>query len=209
MTIHAKRILSASLAAAGLTLAACGSSNDVAYYPAAWGSPGYCYYLQSPYECYGHHYGVPVVMPLYWHQRYAGYYDSPAYISTYVPARYRSTATAQGRAFEQRYASQIKSGARWASYRGSNGTTVPGTKIGRSAVYKAGSARSTGFSTGSARSSPCASLRTYFVAKGGGSSSSGGGGGGRSSSGGSARSGSVGSSSSSKGSGGKSGGRNC
>lgn len=156
--------------ALSVLVAACGS--NVAYAPAAWGSPGYCYYLVSPYECYGHHPGVPVVMPLWWHERYANYYDSPAYVGTYVPRSYRSTATSRARSFERTYRSQINRASRYATWRGSNGKTVSGTKVSRSSAFgSGGGARSTGGSGGSLRRSsggnPCAAVheaRPYLVA---------------------------------------------
>ena len=188
--------LAAALLAAG-GLAAC-ATDDTSYTPAAFGPPGYCYYLYSPYECYGQHPGMPLLMPLYWHQRYAAYYDSPAYVQHYVPSQYRSTATTSGRAFEQRYSSQIKAQASAATYRSSSGGTVSGSKVSQSATFGSGNARSSGFSSGSARpssSGPCgyvpskmlvASTSTLW-AKGGSS------GGGGFSSGGARSSGSSGS----------------
>lgn len=146
-------------------LAACGSQN-LAYQPLAWGPPGYCYYLYSPWECWGHHPGMPMYMPLWWHQRYAGYYDSPAYIQGYVPGRYRSTATSRSRTFEKTYSTAIRSSSRYAAYKGSNGQRYSGTKVGRSATFSGGSVRSSGFSSGALRSNPCAAvhLHRYFTA---------------------------------------------
>lgn len=206
-----RRCLVGLLAAAG-ALAGCGSS-QVAYQPAAWGPAGQCYYLYSPYECFGHHYGVPVLMPVFWHERYAGFYDSPAYRSVYVPRAYRPLALARSRVFERTYAGQIRSAGRAASWKGSNGRVVSGSKVGRSAVFGSGGARSSGFSGGSLRrsssGSPCGAVHerssyrlvSFLIARGGGSS--GGGSHGSISSGGSARSGQSGSRSGSR------GGRNC
>lgn len=156
------------VAAAGVMLAAAGCGGTSAYYqPYAWGPPGICYWVYSPFECIGHHPGVPMQMPLYWHERYATYYDSPAYIAYYVPSRYRTTATRSARTFDRAYASAILSSRRYATYRSSTGSRVSGSRVSSTATFAAGKARSTGFSGGSLRQSstgrPCAMVREKVV----------------------------------------------
>ncbi len=124
-----------------LALSACGSSSNVAYAPAYWGPHGYCYYLYSPYECYGHHYGVPTLMPLWWHERYASYYDSSSYVGRYVPSAYRSSAYSRARSFERSYAAGIRKSSGLATYRGTNGKMVSGSHV-RSSTFGGGGARS-------------------------------------------------------------------
>jgi hypothetical protein len=159
--VYVKKL--AASAAAAVALAAAGCGQDQVYTPAAWGPPGHCYYVYSPYECYGHHPGVPVLMPLWWHERYAYYYDSPAYIDTYVPGRYRRVVRTQAGYFDRSYARAIRRSASTATWRSSTGKTVAGSKVTSKSLFGSGPARSTGLVSGAIKS-PCASVHETWTA---------------------------------------------
>lgn len=121
---------------AGIVAAAC--SGNVTYAPAAYGEAGHCYYAYSTDEVgllYAAHLcptsWAAYPMPLYWHERYYAYYDSAAYYDHYVPGRYRTVYVSSQRTFYSTYHVQISQQSRYARYRGSNGKTVPGTKVGK------------------------------------------------------------------------------
>lgn len=131
-------LLVSALALTGLT--GCGGG-DVTYAPAAYGEViggiGHCYYVQDPAEVtylYGGglcpHTWVATLAPVYWHERYFSYYDSPAYYTHYVPVGSRTVFISTQRTFYSSYRVQISSQSRYASYRGSNGRTYTGTKVG-------------------------------------------------------------------------------
>ena len=129
--------LAASLVG-GAALPGCGASQPVTYAPAAYGISGQCYYAQDPAEAVALENAglcprswVPTLMPLAWHEMYYGYYDSPVYYSRYVPASRRTVYVSRQRSFGSTYKSRITTLSRTATYRGSNGGTVKGTKVGK------------------------------------------------------------------------------
>jgi hypothetical protein len=129
--------LAASLAG-GAALAGCGASQPVTYAPAAYGVSGQCYYVQDPAEAVALENAglcprswVPTLMPLYWHEEYYGYYDSPVYYSRYVPASHRTVYVSRQRSFGSTYKSRITAVSGTATYRGSNGTTAKGARVAK------------------------------------------------------------------------------
>src|SRR4029077_16922969 len=97
-----------------------------------------------------HHHGssswVPPPMPLWWHTRYASYYDSPAYYGTYVPAASRTIYVQHVHTFESSNAGAIRSASTTGTWKSSDGTTVSGTKV--AGDVKSGKAGFTGGSRG-------------------------------------------------------------
>lgn len=153
-----KIILSIILAAA--ILAGCGGGHPIAYRPIAYGENNQCYYVNNPAEvitlqaqglCQPG--WAPTLMPLYWHQRYYPYYSSPAYYNVYVPVASRSVYITSERTWGSSNKTAIATASREATYKGSNGKTVPASKIG--AAKYGGGARfgpeGTKFGGGSAR----------------------------------------------------------
>jgi hypothetical protein len=130
-----KRIL--QLVAVVVALTACGGDQaQLAYQPAAYGVPGQCYYVESPLEVtslYAHHLcpstWAPTPMPLWWHTRYAGYYDSPSYYGTYVPASSRTIYVQHVHTFESTNAGAIRSASTNGTWKGSDGKTVSGAQV--------------------------------------------------------------------------------
>jgi hypothetical protein len=117
--------------------AACSHGQPVAYRPVAYGEPGHCYYAQDFQEALAlQRAGLcppdwqPTLMPTYWHQRYWNYYSSPAYYSVYVPAPARTVYVRSERGFGSTNRQAINTEAKQATYKGSNGKTVPASKIG-------------------------------------------------------------------------------
>lgn len=133
-------LLVAALFAAVAATAGCSRPAPVAYAPAAYGEVvngvGHCYYDDDPYEaqqlfaqglCPAG--WVPTPMPLYWHERYYSYYSSPAYYNTYVIASHRTVYVTHETTFRTTYSSQITAQAKTATWKGSNGKTVSGSKV--------------------------------------------------------------------------------
>jgi hypothetical protein len=175
-------------AAAGVTaaavLAACsssptGSAQAVTYAPAAYGVPGHCYYVNYPAEATAliaaglcPRGWVPTQAPLAWEEEYADYYDSDAYVTTYVPAvdrvTYRSTQTR----FYTRYRVTIISAEKSAVYRSSTGATVKGY-TGSAMKFSGGNGSTLRNGGGSARSgggsgvSTCSLNMTTITLRGG------------------------------------------
>lgn len=121
-------------------LTGCSHPAPVSYAPVAYGEviggAGQCYWDDDPYEaqqllisglCPAGWVATP--MPLYWHERYFSYYSSPAYYNTYVIASHRTVYVTHETTFRTTYASQITAQAKTATWKGSNGKTVPGTKV--------------------------------------------------------------------------------
>lgn len=126
------------IAVAGV--AGCSHPVPVAYAPAAYGEVvngvGHCYWDDDPYEaqqlfaaglCPAGWVATP--MPLYWHERYYGYYSSPAYVNSYVLASHRTIYVTHETTFRTTYSSQIAAQAKTATWKGSNGKTVSGAKV--------------------------------------------------------------------------------
>jgi hypothetical protein len=154
--------LAVMIAATAATLTACGGSGQpVTYAPAAYGANGQCYYVDSPAEAIAlERAGLcppswhPAPMPVSWLEEYYPYYDSPAYYDTYVPARVRTVYVTRQRSFGASHRSAITTLTRKATYRGSNGSTVRGTKLGGKTRFGSGTSfGSTGrkYGGGSAR----------------------------------------------------------
>jgi len=153
-----------------LLLTACGQSAGAYYVPPAYGQNNQCYYVNDPIEVTGpgglYDAGLcprtwtPYLMPVTYHYMYAAFYDSPAYYQSYVPVSYRTTYTTYVTTFEkspdyQKNESQYASQATW---KDNKGKTVPGSTVQKQeqsgkASFGGGSVRSSGFSSGSARSS--------------------------------------------------------
>src|SRR5579859_951113 len=141
------RKLTAALAvlatAAGLAaVSACGAgtgTQTAGYYAPAWGNEpaGECYYVYTPAEvpdliaqraCAPG--SVPVQAPVTWQETYWNYYDSPAYYSVYVPARYRTAYLRTESGFGRTYRTAILTRSRTAVYKSSTGATVHGYSTG-------------------------------------------------------------------------------
>lgn len=166
---------------AGLT--ACGN-DSVAYRPAAFGENNQCYYVEDPLEVVAlQNAGLcprtwaPTLMPLFWHQQYAYYYDYPGYYNTFVPVGFRTTYVTHVHTFEKTYASDIKSASKSAKFKGSNGKTVTGNKIKVGPKTFSGGSNKNGFSGGSNKSKTCGMSASggalTLVTKGGGSTGGG------------------------------------
>ena len=133
-----RKFLAITAAAASIgiaTLAGCGSQ-PVTYAPAAYGVPGHCYYVQDPAEAVALEAAglcpngwAPTLMPLYWHEMYYGYYDSPSYYGRFVPASHRTVYVSRQRSFGSSHATVIRATSARARYKGSNGTTVSGVTV--------------------------------------------------------------------------------
>lgn len=121
-----------------LGLVACGGNDKkVAYRPVAFGENNQCYYVDNPAEaqmlinqglCERH--WAPTAMPVYWHQMYYPYYASPAYYNTYVPVATRTVYVTNQKTWGQQNKTAIAEKAKAATYKASNGKTVPAEKIG-------------------------------------------------------------------------------
>lgn len=128
-------VLAAAIAT--LTITGCGpDSQPVTYAPAAYGVSGHCYYIDDPAEAIAlenaglcPHTWHPALMPMWWHEEYFNYYDSPAYYNRYVPVRVRTVYVTHERTFGTRYRTVIASRSKLATYRSSSGTLVKGTKM--------------------------------------------------------------------------------
>jgi hypothetical protein len=151
------------------TISACSPAHAVSYAPASYGEyyggHWHCYYVHDYYEYTqlvhaGHcHAGdIATLMPLYWHERYYGYYSGVGYTNHFVLPSYRTTyVNVQVNQFGRTYRSQIQSQSRSATWKSSKGRTYSGTQVkpkfttgtkGRS--FGGGSSRSR-TSTGSGR----------------------------------------------------------
>jgi len=133
-------ILIAGLFAVLLALSGCSKPKPVAYAPAAYGMQVggvfQCYYVDSPAEVQtliarglcppG---SVPTKMPESWLNEYFAYYDSPAYYNTYVPVAYRSHYVGTYHTYYTQHASVIAAAAKSATWMGSDGKTVSGSKV--------------------------------------------------------------------------------
>ena len=142
------RTLTAIAVAAACALATTGcdggTGGPITYQPAAYGENGACYYVDDPAEAIALTAAglcpsgwVPTLMPGYWHARYSGYYDSPAYYGTYVPVRTRTVYVTHVHVWESANQSTITAQSRQASWRGSNGSTT----TGKVSAFSAGNAR--------------------------------------------------------------------
>ncbi len=148
-------------AAAALTVSALGagcSRQPVAYGPAAYGETGQCYYVDDPAEAIALQAAdlcpsgwVPAPMPLYWHARYAMYYDSPGYYNRYVPAQSRTVYVTHVHTFESKHSADIARQRPSATYKGSDGKSYTGSKVSPGSF--GGGARSGGGGGGSRSSS--------------------------------------------------------
>lgn len=147
-----------AIAAAGL-VAGCGpAAPPLSYAPAAYGELGSCYYVDSPAEVVALQAAglcpsawAPVLMPLYWHARYASYYDSDRYYGAYVPAPRRSVYVTNVTVFERSHRSDIDHQQASGSYRGSDGKSYTGAQA--RAGRNGGGARTSGGGGGSRSSS--------------------------------------------------------
>ena len=115
-------------------------------------------------------------MPVYWHSRYADFYDSPDYYGRYVPAASRTVYVTHVHTFETAHSADITRQRPTATYRGSNGKSYTGSKV--SAGSFGGGARSGG-GGGGARSSSGTARSSGAGSSSRSSSSRSGGGGGR------------------------------
>lgn len=130
-----KRILLAVMFAS--ILVGCSDSKPVAYRPVAFGADNQCYYVHSPAEAQAlmdrglcDRSWAPTVMPMAWHSMYYPYYASPAYYNTYVPQATRTVYVQSERTWGSTNKSAIATATKTATYKGSNGKTVPASKIG-------------------------------------------------------------------------------
>lgn len=115
-----------------------GSKAPSHVYPAAYGEQGHCYYVSDPAEvgllqrdgrCPRS--STALLMPLMWRQRYAYYYDRPAYYTHYVPqGTARDRFVDNAKAFEGKYRDQIKTQAGSARYVDSKGKVFAASKVG-------------------------------------------------------------------------------
>lgn len=124
-----------ALTAAGAAACGGGNSQPISYAPAAYGANGQCYYVDDATEAVSLMAAglcpptwVPTPMPLAWHEMYYNYYASPAYV-VYVPANRRSYYTTSQVTFQKTYSVQINTASRNATWKGSNGKTVPGSAV--------------------------------------------------------------------------------
>jgi hypothetical protein len=131
-------LVSALTAIAALT--GCSHSAPVSYAPAAYGEVigghGRCYYDDDPYEaqqllldgsCPAGWIAYP--MPLAWHESYWGFYSSPSYYNRYVIVSHRTIYVTHETTFHATYSTQINTASKTATYKGSNGKTVSGSKV--------------------------------------------------------------------------------
>lgn len=165
-------LISAVLMLTGLT--ACGH-NDMSYRPAAFGQSGQCYYVDNPAEAIALQQAelcpsswIPTVMPLFWHQQYAYYYDYPGYYNRFVPVSSRTIYVTHAHTFENTYRSQIKTASKTAQFRGSDGKTYTGNKIKVGPKTFTGGSNKGGFSGGSNKSKTCGMSQSGYAYKGGG-----------------------------------------
>lgn len=190
------------------------SSSPVTYQPVGygptWNGNQYCGWLESPLECqnsginqlywgqmgytqpvgYVPGYGGSLASSLfYWNLAYSPWYSSPRYYNTYVPASYRTVYVQHNTTFNHTYATQTKAAASTATYKGSNGKTVSGTKVKTSQLKPA---KNNGGSGGTKKCGAGLSLVDQGISTkigGGGSSGGSSGGGSHGSSGGGSKSG--------------------
>lgn len=167
-----RAITAALVVAVVALLSGCGpSAPPLSYAPAAYGELGSCYYVDSPAEVVALQAAglcpstwAPVLMPLYWHARYADYYDSDRYYGAYVPAPRRSVYVTHVHVFEHDHPADIARQRVTATYKGSDGKSYTGTQA--RAGRNGGGARSSGggggsrSSGGTARSSGVDSRRS-------------------------------------------------
>lgn len=137
------RVIMSGLAAVilAITLAACGALNGaggqpLSYAPADYGVTGHCYWAGSAAEAAALQDAglcprswAPTPMPLAWHEEYWDYYDSSAYVDTYVPARARTVYVRTEATFGRVNRAAITTRSRQATYRSSSGTLVNGTAV--------------------------------------------------------------------------------
>lgn len=155
-------------------LAGCGGQPDaVSYVPAAYGELGSCYYVDSPAEVVALQAAglcpstwAAVLMPLYWHARYADFYDSDRYYGTYVPRSSRSVYVTHIRVFERSHRSDIDRQRSTATYKGSDGKSYTGTQA--RAGRNGGGARSSGGGGGARSSSGTVRSSSYRTTRTGG-----------------------------------------
>lgn len=114
---------------------------------------------------------VAYPMPLGWEETYWGYYSSPAYYNTYIPASRRSHySSVTVVAFASKYKTRISSLSSKGGYEGSDGKTVSGG----SKLKYSGSGSGTGAVHGGGGARGCASGMTEIQDKGGSGSHGGG-----------------------------------
>ena len=174
-------------AAIGTAATACGSSAPDTYAPAAYGVPGYCYYIDSPAEAVALEAAglcpstwAPMLAPLAWQETYWDYYSSPAYYNSYVPAGYRTVYVQRETTFGRTYHTAIVTRQRTATYRSSSGKVVKGSNLPTGKARFGSGSAGVSHTSGSLRNGSTSGSR---LSTGSGSS--------RSSSGGSSRSGSL------------------
>lgn len=132
--------LIAGLFIAIAALAGCSHTAPVAYAPAAYGVQ-----VGNVYDCY-YVYGamevdaliaqgrcpvgsVPTRMPESYLNTYFAYYDSPAYYDVFVPSLSRATYITTYHTYYVQHPTVIAAASKQATWKGSNGKTVPGTKV--------------------------------------------------------------------------------
>ena len=173
-------------------LAGCSKSRPVAYAPAAYGMQVggiyQCYYVDNPLEVQtliarglcppG---SVPTRMPESRLNQYFAYYDSPAYYNTYVPVGYRNAYIGTYRTYYTQHVSVIDAASKTATWQGSDGKTVSGSKVDTAKMkFSTGSGSNSTMGGGSLRGGSSGGS----VSGGSGSSGSSGGSSGGSTSGG-------------------------
>jgi hypothetical protein len=171
---------------AGCSSGPTGATQAVTYAPAAYGVPGHCYYVNYPAEATAliaagacPRGWVPTQAPLSWEEEYADYYDSDAYVATYVPAADRVTYRSTQTTFYTRYKVTIVTAEKSAVYKSSTGATVKGY-TGSAMKFSGGNGSAVRNGGGSARSgsgggvSGCAENLTTIALSGSGTSSGGG-----------------------------------
>lgn len=145
-------------------LTGCSHSAPVSYSPAAYGEvvggQGRCYYDDDVYEaqqllldgsCPAGWVAYP--MPLAWHESYWGFYSSPSYYNRYVIVSHRTVYVSHETTFHTTYSTQINTASKTATYKGSNGKTVSGSKVDTAKMkFSTGSGSNSTMGGGSLRS---------------------------------------------------------
>jgi uncharacterized membrane protein YgcG len=176
-------VLTATVLTAGLS--GCGKDRP-SYRPVAYGEAGTCFFVDDPYEVVQQQAlglcptgWTPARMPPYWLNRYASYYDSPAYANAFVLPAHRTVYINTGKTYLRDHKADITAALKDAQYSKVNkkgqtvGQPVPATKIAKqvtSGKFGGGSARTTSQGGGGARTGSGSGSSTSV--KSGGSSSS-------------------------------------
>lgn len=132
--------LIAGLFIAVAALAGCSHSAPVSYAPAAYGqqvgSTYQCFYVYGNAEVnslIAHGYcpagSVATRMPDAYLNTYFSYYDSPAYYDVFIPSPVRTVYISTYHTYYMQHTAVINTASKSATWKGSNGKTVSGTKV--------------------------------------------------------------------------------